>query len=286
MALDVPVPNFTRCEAAYTNFVLEQKALGIELEYEQVDLSLGGTTPNGWTTAGDGSLRNAGVEMISRPIPWSQSDVFLDRIEPYIRATGGVATERCGLHVHLNMRPFNVGQLWSLFTIYTLMEPTIYQTYALDREDNMFALPVAQNQQQVQAMAFDISNLRGGHISRRSNAVATCKYSAMNLSSLRQFGTVEMRQPYCTTDFDAIKSWVDFLKRMVDVAITFEDPVHVLDRYEREGLESFQEELMGVTYTVGLDEQEAAEDAAYYIAGYDEPAWDTLEWDEPIMEVG
>ncbi len=287
MALDMLVPNFTRCEEAPRTFLNDEKAMGIELEYEQVCLSDGGSVPKGWYTAGDGSLRDAGVEFISHPIPWDATDEYLSNIEPYLIRTSGVATERCGLHVHINMRPFNVSQMWSLFTLYALMEPTIYQTYALEREDNMFALPLAQNQAQVRAMAGDISNLRNeprGPL--RSFAANTCKYSAMNLSSLAQFGTVEMRQPYCTTNFDAIRSWVDFLKRMTEEAEGTEDPIHVLDRYEREGIDSFQEQLMGVTYGVDLDEQEAAEDAAYHIAGYEEPAWDTLEWDEPIMEVG
>jgi len=287
MPLDTPVVNFTRCEIPHHEAVRTNKCLGLELEYEQVNLSSSPVPRDYWDVTSDGSLRNGGVEFISRPLLFEETDAALMALQRCTEAMGAVATERCGLHVHLNMRTFTVGQLWSLFAIYALMEPTIFATYAEDREDSMFALPLWKNHAQQRAMQRDIAVLRNGRLSEGEDIceiVSCCKYTAMNTSSLYRFGTVEMRQPYCTTEYDAILSWVDFLKRMVNMAETYDDPIHVLDRYEREGVYSFQEDLIGTTVGVTADDMEAAEDAAYLISGYDEPEWTDIEWDTPIME--
>ena len=259
----------------------EVDALGIELEYEQV-ANLQGWAPQHWVAASDGSLRNRGVELVSRPLPFDTVEAALQEAETMVGTTGAMASERCGLHTHMNMRPYSIGQVWSLASLYAIIEPTLYQTYALQREDSMFAVPLWLNTRQVNALYRDITalrNIRSGGPMPPCTALQTSKYSALNFTSLTSFGTLEMRQPYCTTDFEAIRSWVDFCKRLVEIGTSWEDPNEVLDYYERGSLDEVQERMFGETIVIDPDIQEQADDAAYLIAGQTDAVWQDLNWE-------
>jgi hypothetical protein len=255
-------------------------ALGIELEYEDCNMDF--PDMNFWRAEADGSLRNSGIEYISVPLLYNEVEEALLEAEQVVEHTHSTSTERCGLHTHINMRPYTVGQVWSFAAAYALIEPTIYTTFAVDREDSVFGVPLWTNQPQVSALYQDICNLRslreGGRVPA-PHIVSTCKYSALNFSSLHNLGTVEMRQPYCSNDFQAIRIWLEFCIRLHTFGISFEDPDHVLDMYEREGLPALQEKLFGAVYDIDIDLQERAEDAAYFITGYTEPHWEDLDWD-------
>ena len=261
-------------------------ALGIELEYEQVD-NISNWASTYWVAASDGSLRNRGVELVSRPLFFDSIEAALQEAETVVRSTGAVATARCGLHTHMNMRPYSIGQVWSLAALYALIEPTLYRTYAIDREDSMFAVPLWMNTSQINYLYRDICAIR--NLCADQNlpeclSLQSSKYSALNFSSLVSFGTLEMRQPYCSTDFDAIRSWCDFCVRLIEQGTAFEDPEEVLNTYETGSLEELQLIMFGDTYNIDPDIQESAEDAAYLITGTREPHWNEIEWDMPTEE--
>jgi hypothetical protein len=277
--------------------MLEDNAIGLELEYENVIIEYDdeydeprATGMEHWHTVPDGSLRNGGIEYVSTPIPFADTDAEIDIVGAYLEAQQprAIATERCGLHVHMNMIPYTVGQVWSLIALYALLEPTIYKTYAIDRETNMFAVPLWANHVQVGTLYRDISYLRGitaGAPVREAEVINTCKYSAMNFQALNKFGTVEMRQPYCTRDMDAIKSWVDFCKRLVENGVMYADPDEILEWYARSSLSELQTLMFGESYEIDIDRQDDAEDAASMVAGYTEPSWQDLTWDIDAEEV-
>ncbi len=256
-------------------------ALGIELEYESVT-DLAGWVPQHWTVASDGSLRHRGVELVSRPLLFANVEDALLEAETMVLTTGAIASERCGLHTHMNMRPYSIGQVWALSCLYAIIEPTLYQTYAVQRKDSMFAVPLWLNTRQVSALYRDITalrNFRSAGPMPVCTILNSCKYSALNFTSLASFGTLEMRQPYCTTDFEAIRSWVDFCIRLVEIGTSWEDPNEVLDYYERGSLEEIQERMFGETVAVDPDDQELADDAAALIAGQVDPVWQDLSWE-------
>ena len=263
------VPELTTCDA-----------LGIELEYEQVTNTESWASEY-WVASLDGSLRNRGVELVSRPLAFGSVEAALSSVETMLRQSGAVATARCGLHTHMNMRPYSVGQIWSLACLYGIIEPALYQTYALDREDSMFAVPMWLNTGLVSALNRDITSLR--NLDEEGpmplcTAVASSKYCALNFTSLATFGTLEMRQPYCTRDFDAIRSWTDFCQRLIEIGTSWEDPNEVLAYYERTSLEEIQERMFGMVIPTDSHVQEQADDAAYLIAGHVEPVWTELNW--------
>jgi hypothetical protein len=270
MSLDILATRFIGSAPSHhsRSHLATENAIGIELEYEQATLPETWDL-NYWVAVADGSLRNRGVEFVSNPLSFGEVEAALCEAEAIVRDVGAIATERCGLHTHMNMRPYTVGQVWSLATLYALIEPTLYQTYAIGREDSMFAVPLWLNTRQVRDLAVDITNLRCARpdSTPRSTTIQMNKYSALNFASMLRFGTLEMRQPYCSNDFNAIRSWMDFCIRLVEIGTSYEDPNEVIAHYERNELIGIQERMFGLSLPIDPDIQEQADDAAYLLTG-------------------
>jgi len=218
---------------------------------------------------------------VSVPLAFDTVAGALLEAEHAVENTACVSTERCGLHTHINMRPYTVGQVWSFAALYALIEPTLFASFAHGREDSVFGVPMWTNTPQVSALYRDICNVRSVRDPAQlgsANVRRTCKYSAMNVSSLATLGTFEMRQPYCSNDFTAISIWAEFIMRLHDSGVSFNDPEDVLALYERNQLSGLQEEMFGTVYDIDDTLQEKAEDAAYFISGYAEPQWEELDW--------
>lgn len=285
MFVETKLSNYIASDPPLRDRLLLYPAIGIELEYENIH-HIPRTTGTHWDLTSDGSLRTGGIELISRPLFYSEIEDALNQAETLVLRSECIATPRCGLHTHMNMRPFTIGQIWSVATTYTLIEPTLYQTYAIGREESTFAVPLWLNRSVVTALGNDMTALRSrepggayaGHNAPRCRTVLTDKYSALNFQCLVRFGTIEMRQPYCSTDFEAIRSWCEFVTRLQQYGCEFSDPRQVLSHFSDVGLETFQRDLFGDTYIIDPDIQEMAEDAASIIVGHVVPHWDTLDW--------
>ena len=102
----------------------EDLMYGVELEYENVRSDM---CPTLWNLATDGSLRNHGVEYVSRTLTREQLPEAIDLMEEFLPTVTPDANVRCGIHVHLNMRPRLIGELYAFITAYTLLEPAIFQ---------------------------------------------------------------------------------------------------------------------------------------------------------------
>jgi len=262
---------------------------GIELEYENCQGTVE-TKGTHWACIGDGSLRNNGIELVSIPLTAGQVSTALVQAKAFVDKHRLVATERCGLHFHINMHPYTLGQFFSFVTAYALIEPTIFATYAEGRENSAFCVPLYNNTALIQRLSYDNNAVRRVK-NVRTNSLRTCmgssKYSAINVSSLGKFGTVEFRQPYCTRDIDAILNWTQFCQRLERWACdSFTDPSQVLDFYANHEVGGLQELLMGTTVDVSDSTQEKASDAATFIAGYEPPHWRELDWELHMTRQG
>ena len=289
MSLDTNITKWvTPSHQPITNRLNNTPALGIELEYERFEwedipedeeLSL-----EYWVAATDGSLRDNGVELVSRPLFFDEVENALTEAEAVVGAFGAESSTRCGLHIHMNMRPYSIGQVWSLACLYAIIEPALFQTYAKGREDSIYAVPLWMNTRQQEALFRDICHVRNENLEPQQpcHTVQNSKYASLNFSSLAYFGTLEMRQPYCTNDFEAIRSWIDFVKRLYMKGISSHNPDHIITQYEVYGLDQLHIEIFGEVIEVPDDIQELANDAAYDICGYAEPTWNELTWEDIV----
>ena len=217
-----------------------------------------------------------------------------------IEITRVKATERCGIHVHLNVAPYTWGQLWSLSVLYTLLEPTIFREWAPERQFSHFCVPSFANNVLANTMMEDMVKLRGPDkmverwtynedgdpkqappqkVLPKLGLLSANKYTAMNYSRLHDLHTVEFRQLDAYTDMKHVRKWVEFLLRMQRIANQYGDePLAVLDDYDKIGLKGLCDKVGLAQHDIEELDQEDAVDVATFMTGYKAPQWQDLAW--------
>jgi hypothetical protein len=257
--------------------LLKGPAVGIELEYEQFwDVDVG--IEKWWHMTTDHSLRDGGVELISRPLPKLQLLPALREVKTVRGFNGAVANERCGVHVHLNMSDTRLRDIWCVLAMYALAEPYIFRTYAPEREENHFCVPMWKDMHTCAQLYNDIQGLRRG-VKDRLHLLNGCKYGALNTKTLTKFGTLEFRQHPGTKDMKQVALWAKLIMRLREEALKFKDPLDVIELYEGRGHEAILDRLRIPDIEVDPYAKEDAVDAATMIAGYIPAKWDELDWE-------
>ena len=99
---------------------------GIELEYEKWNGNPFFDDPartSLWSMHGDGSLREGGVEFVSAPLAYRNVTSALVQVSKVLNGPGKklVASNRCGLHVHVNVVHLKWEQLGAILMTYAAL---------------------------------------------------------------------------------------------------------------------------------------------------------------------
>lgn len=254
---------------------------GIELEYE--NMSNPARTPEFWNTTGDGSLRNNGIEFVSTVLQRCEVMQAIDSVRDFLQGTRADPSPRCGIHVHLNMRGRTLGEMFSFITAYVLLEPSIFRHYCPNRVTSSFCVPVVENTNLIRALHGAVQRSRRRDHRPLSALVNTSKYSAVNMSSLRNFGTVEFRALPATLDFRLLRRWITTLTWLYDASTRYTEPTRVVALYDGLGLSGFQDTFLNMRVEgVTQREQNRAYAAGSIVAGHEEPTWEQYTWDIPL----
>lgn len=304
--MSVKVVNYrTPVHAAMSIPKKEGPYIGLELEYEGANTSRLSHTSmeNLWYYDTDHSLREGGIEFISKPLLGSAGvRRALERIKPNIDATRCIVTKRCGLHGHLNVLDLNLMQVWCIATLYTIVEPFVFFTYADGREDSHFCVPTWANTNLQQKFYNDATSLyRGMSVEPKKKKSAgaflaiddplskhkvpltilqNAKYSAMNLTSLERFGTIEFRQARSTTVMREVQEWADFLLRLRREALRYTEAENIINRFDEEGFAPFCSAL-GLRQSPKVNPEYLVDaiDAATLMVGHKPTDPDSLTWE-------
>lgn len=262
----------------------DQDMVGIEIEYENSQSrSLSLENDGYWFLKLDRSLRNSGIEIVSRPLLLTELDAALSIANRCVSRTSLDAGPRCGLHIHINMLNTRLIDFYALAAQYALMEPTIFHEFAPLRERSAFCVPIYDQPFCYRQIFKDIQSARGKQVFHEGNYItkheysplyftlSTSKYSALNLGAFQQFGTLEFRQHPSTRDFGAIRRWIEFLCRLKTSAMGMADPIDIVTAYETNGLMQLQKKILGYPVSVCSKKQDRAEAAAMFMVGFDEP---------------
>jgi hypothetical protein len=278
--------------------------VGIELEYEECKGSVSSISP-AWYTDIDHSLRTGGIEFITQPI---QRHHVHDIVESMVMAAKGVkakVTPRCGLHVHVNVTDLTWNELYRFTTLYTLLEPHLFNEWAPGREISHFCVPTWTNTALTEFMYVDGQKLRNGiqipgttgspswakaaaylskgnSMGRRAelSILSTPKYAALNMAALKKFGTLEFRQAPSSLSVKFIEDWTNLLLDIREAALEYNDATEIVKDYDRRGILTLCEKVN--FYPRGMvDEldQEDAVDAATVMAGHLPVNWKNLKWE-------
>lgn len=273
--------------------------VGIELEFEgaSVHRLTTGQMPN-WTVDSDHSLRGGGIEFISKPLQPSALDLALDEVAQQIAQCGAKVNKRCGTHIHLNVGDLTFRELWSVLTYYALVEPFVFKEFADGREDSHFCVPTWANTALQKHLYTDATALYRGiapingngdlgpgyaalaHKPKQFMFLNNAKYSAMNMTSLARFGTLEFRQARGTKSMLFVKRWAKFLMRLRHEARKFKTADDVIIEYEQNGYRQLCSRVgLPQSRTVNPEDLSDAVDGAFLLVGHPPTNHKTLNWE-------
>lgn len=192
---------------------------GVEVELENVP-GVVGSNLKYWYVKEDGSLRNSGAEFVFKS-PLGGSDVILAvmELESFIKENNlkPDLSDRTSVHVHVDVRHFSAKQLQRLVILYTIFERVLFNFAGPDRFNNIFCLPIENAQGMVYHLN-KICHLRNFNDFRRATRDLE-KYSAFNIRSLEQYGSVEFRIHKGEWRSRKLIRWIKVLAQLTKAAI-------------------------------------------------------------------
>jgi len=218
---------------------LHNQFIGVEVEVEGAAQTT--TTSPLWNSKRDGSLRDGGKEFVfSRPLFNSEIKEALDNLQEAFNKYPPTISERCSVHVHINVSDISTVELHRLLMLYLIFERTLVR-YHKDREDNIFAVPFYKAPMYLSAIdALYKEDFDGIHnIFRTMN-----KYQALNLLTVREFGSIEFRHMGGTANMEDIYEWVKIILYLKRYALENDfDPIDLLHGVSGRGPENFLDEV-------------------------------------------
>jgi hypothetical protein len=195
--------------------------LGVECEVENCRKGLPNTNVKSgyWENKEDGSLRDNGREFVFRE-PLFGADVVaaIDHLCESANALKWTISERCGLHVHMDMRNMEVEKAMNFVILYALTEKPIYYWVGDNRDSNIHCLPwyAADGDLERISAVFREPKEAIHHIK------ALNRYAGLNLAALGQFGSAEFRHLKMTFDRNRIIQWINIILSLKLAAIAWE----------------------------------------------------------------
>ena len=225
--------------------------LGVEIEVEGNNLPRG---VQGWRGDNDGSLRGEAVEyVLPEPLSLNKAQRAIDGLyEAFGHNRSKVDDSyRAGVHVHLNVQDMTSTELYTLITLYFVMEGPLTRFCGETREGNHFCMRSsdAEYMTYMIANAAEKDDLNMLHTDR-------LRYSSLNVTSLFKYGSLEFRAMRSTPDKEAIKTWCSLIASLKEASYQFNNPVDVMNSISHGGEMYFAERVFG-------------KDAKHLLAQYD-----------------
>jgi len=226
--------------------------LGLEIEMEGIPLP---PSVDGWNYVPDGSLREGGVEyVLSKPESLEDTKRLISELTEALLDNGKnpVFSFRTSVHVHVNCMRMTYHQILNYILLYYLLEQGLTEYCGEGRKANRFCLRLFD----AEGIVFNAEQLF--RTSRPQRAIASLsvdasKYAALNLSSLRTFGSLEFRSMRGTLDTNVLFPWLETLLHMREYSLKFKVPMEILDRIDEIGEEEFIKEALGDNYSLFID---------------------------------
>ena len=210
--------------------------IGLEVELERCENMRESELPAQWVAERDGSLRNNGREYkFSQPLFGEDIIYALESLEVMCKDCKPVVTDRCSLHVHLNIKDLSPDELLNLILLYSVCEPAFFSKVAPNRRDNFYCRPLNITDDYLSTINYmfktyitgssDYFNFRNRVNSRQSDGL---KYSALNVNPISTFGSLEFRHHQGTYKAFEILQWVNYIlklkrisKEMGEISVDF-----------------------------------------------------------------
>lgn len=178
--------------------------LGCEIEVEGI--SVDHDTLSYWSCTDEGSLRGDHTEFVLRRPMTSEFLQALVEVSPWLDRDDVRITNRCSLHIHVDVSDLLKEDIYKVCLLYTIFEPALYAISG-NRFHNKFCMPVVQCRNVQTAIA---GLCTGTHIYSED------RYCGLNLHALDKFGSLEFRMHKGTKDTKEIYEWALLLHNLVE----------------------------------------------------------------------
>jgi hypothetical protein len=189
------------------NWHSPSRLIGLELEIENFPDRQDREMP-AWVLTEDGSLRNTGCEVVTKPFSIMYADSLLRHVyKAYGITEDNNYSDRCSVHVHVNCQDLTIGEVQQITLLYSTVERLLFKFIGKDRENNIFCVPWYQAGCSANLISKSEQN-------QKLFAKGWQKYTALNLIPLADRGTIEFRHLYGTCDVDKIITWLQMIDSM------------------------------------------------------------------------
>lgn len=187
----------------------------------------------------DGSLLGNGYELYSRKVLTRpdlvkalDKEIFTEKFSKSYKKS-----QRTSTHVHVNMQNRTKEELFTVLAVYYLTEHLLFRFVEDHRRDNLFCLPMYSAE-------YNGECLQNLWDERPGKLLDNFKYSALNVSTLYSFGTLEFRHLEGTTDIKKIDTWLGLIEKITGSYHDFRSVKDVYETY-KVGREDFFRRVFG-----------------------------------------
>ena len=226
--------------------------VGIEIEMENVSSSVLTGLPS-WRQVSEQSVD--GWELVLRQ-PKCTHGLFL-ALEELQAIRGNIDeastfTERTSNHFHIDIRDMTYIQLMNFLTLAVMFEPVFFKYVAPHRSSNHFCWSFLDCQNLITRIKKVNDVYREGNpeavrsvMRDQFNPNAT-KYSAINLSSIPRYGSLEFRMHEGTLNTNAMIRWINILLSLKNYAMDQDrTPSNILETKQDVGIDSIFTAVLG-----------------------------------------
>lgn len=216
--------------------------VGLEIEVEGEDLPR--TNRDIWRMESDGSLRGNSVEyVLAKPMSSVEKANALTYLDSKYIECGTVVHDsvRAGVHVHINVQDLTLEQMFSFIVAYIILEDILTFYCGQYRQGNLFCLRIRDADyllyvmEKVAKKEYDLREFNSNQL----------RYSAINVTSLNRYGSLEFRAMRGTRNMSIINDWADMLLRLRDVSKVFDNASDVVSFLVEKGADAFLDHFLG-----------------------------------------
>jgi hypothetical protein len=203
-------------------------AVGVELEIENIEyMGHNYVYPNIftlWKAVHDGSLRQGTEFIFDGPLKGINITDALDVMQEFLgkykrNGSPPVISDRCSVHVHLDVTDLNKDELNNLIQVYYLVERILFQHINPLRIKNNYCRALTDS-----SFKYTLKHLLNN--SDAYNLIyiikGECdKYSALNVLPVSSFGSVEFRHHHGTLDMTKVLEWINIVMAIKLAAINY-----------------------------------------------------------------
>lgn len=233
----------------YIPGLLEVKEeVGIEIEVSGKGLPISilndRHTEYSWKVVSDYSVKGEeGLEYVLRnPITRQNVKPSLDFLFERFKVKGSIILPEntAGIHIHINIQEFSFKQFINFIVLYYLYEKSLIAYCGKSREGNHFCLGLEDADYTLDLLIRCIREKTIRILDTRS-----IRYSSLNLTSLFKFGSLEFRGFRSTKRVASINKWIKILLAFKDKALTYDNPLEILQEYSGLSGEGLFNDILG-----------------------------------------